>query len=153
MTSSLLPLLYCSCKCKSKFESYTTHCHILNTTKCMYKKGWTQRGCLRRGRGGTESQRLEPTVQAATWEECERGIEPPLNQIFFSKNAFQAILETHFPYSITSFLSKVVHSNKLFLTISFEFPCRPLDALGRFPCEGRGGAQQLQCESESAQCS
>ena len=45
--SSFLPLLYC--KCKSQFESYTTHCHILNTTIYMYKKGWTQRGCLRRG--------------------------------------------------------------------------------------------------------
>ena len=51
----------------------------------------------------------------------------------------------------------VVHSNTLFLTISFEFPCRPLGALVRFPCGGvgdlggGGGAQQLQCES--AQCS
>ena len=29
------------------------------------------------GGGGTESQRLEPTAQAATWEEYERGIETP----------------------------------------------------------------------------
>ena len=44
----------------------------------MYKKGWTQMGCLLRGGGGgAESQTLEPTVQAATLEEYERGIEPP----------------------------------------------------------------------------
>ena len=61
-----------------------------------------------------------------------------------------------FPYSITSILSKVRHSNTLFLTISFAFPCRPLGVLVRFPCVcvgGGGGAQQLQCKSESAQCS
>ena len=46
-----------------------------------------------------------------------------------------------FPYSITSILSKVVHPNTLFLTISFAFPCRPLGALVRFTCGegGRGG--------------
>ena len=44
-------------------------------------------------KGGTESQRLEPTAQAATWEECERGGGgyPPLIQFFVSENAFQAI--------------------------------------------------------------
>ena len=31
----------------------------------MYKKGWTQSGCLRGGGGGTESQRLERRAQAA----------------------------------------------------------------------------------------
>ena len=56
----------------------------------MYKKGWTQTVCLQRG-GGTESQRLEPTAQAATWEEYDRGSEPPLIKIFYSENAFQAI--------------------------------------------------------------
>ena len=56
----------------------------------MYKRGWTTRGCLRRG-GGTESQKLEPMAQAATWEEYEGGIEPPLIKIFVSENAFQAI--------------------------------------------------------------
>ena len=46
----------------------------------MYKKGWSQTGCLRRGGGsGTESQRLESTAQAATWEEYDRGIEPPFH--------------------------------------------------------------------------
>ena len=35
----------------------------------------------------------------------------------------------------------------------FAFSCRPLGALVRFPCWGGGGAQQLQCKSESAQCS
>ena len=34
----------------------------------------------------------------------------------------------------------------------FVFSCLPLVTLVRFPCEG-GGAQQLQCKSESAQCS
>ena len=46
-------------------------------------------------KGGTESQRLEPTAQAATWEECERegggGVNPPLIQVFVSENAFQAM--------------------------------------------------------------
>ena len=41
--------------------------------------------------GAIESQRFEPTAQAATWEEYERGIEPPLIKIFVSENAFQAI--------------------------------------------------------------
>ena len=70
--SSLLSLLYCSCKSKSKFESYTTHCHILNTTKYMYKRAGP-RGVVNEGEGGTESQRLEPTAQAATWKDYERG--------------------------------------------------------------------------------
>ena len=48
-----------------------------------------------------------------------------------------------FPYSITSILSKVVHPNTLFLTISFAFPCRPLGALVRFTCVcGGGGGEE-----------
>ena len=36
----------------------------------------------------------------------------------------------------------------------FAFSCRPLGTLVRFPCVwGGGGALQLQCNSESAQCS
>ena len=36
----------------------------------MYKKGLDQKGLLTSGGGGgTESQRLEPMAQAATWEE------------------------------------------------------------------------------------
>ena len=46
-----------------------------------------------------------------------------------------------FPYSITSILSKVVHPNTLFLTISFAFPFRPLGALVRFTCGGGGGGE------------
>ena len=136
--SSLLPLMYCSCKSKSKFESYTTHCHILNTTKYMHKKAGS-RGVFTRGGGGTESQRLVPTAQAATWGQYERGIKPLFNKIFVSENAFQGIEKPIFPYSITSILSKVVHSNTLFLTISYAFPCRPLGALVRFPCVWGGG--------------
>ena len=64
--------------------------------------------------------------------------------IYFSENAFQAILEPIFPYSITSILSRVRHSNTLFLTISFAFPCRPLGALIRFPCGGEGTAIAMQ---------
>ena len=45
--------------------------------KYMYKKGLDPEGLLTRG--GTESQRLEPMAQAATWEE------------YVSENAFQAI--------------------------------------------------------------
>ena len=68
--SSLLPLLYGSYKCKSKFESYTAHCHVLNTTRYVYKRA-RSRGVVYEG-GDTESQMLEPTAQAATWEEYER---------------------------------------------------------------------------------
>ena len=52
-----------------------------------------------------------------------------------------------YPYSITSILSKVVHPNTLFLTISFAFPYRPLGALVRFTCGGGGGrgAHHFQC--------
>ena len=49
---SLYCILYRSCKCKSKVESFTTHRHKLNTSKYMYKKGWTQSVFLRRGGGG-----------------------------------------------------------------------------------------------------
>ena len=40
------------------------------------------------------------------------GWKPPLIfKIYVSKNAFQAILKPFFPYSITSILNKVRHSN------------------------------------------
>ena len=90
--SSFLPLLYCNCK--SKFESYTTH----------VQNGLDPEGLLKGG-GGTESQRLEPTAQAAMGEEYEGRFDPPLIKIFVSENAFQAIWKPIFPYSITSILS------------------------------------------------
>ena len=80
--------------------------------------------------------------------------EPPMDffkKIFVSEKTFQAILKSIFPYSITTILRKVRHSNTLFLSISFAFPCRPLCALVRFRwvCVwGGGGAQQLQCLSQ-----
>ena len=46
---------------------------------------------------------------------------------------FQVILKPILPYSITSILNEVRHSNTLFLAISFAFHCRPLGALVRFP--------------------
>ena len=52
-------------------------------------------------------------------------------KIYVSENAFQAILKLIFPYSITSILSKVRHSNTLFFAINFSFPCHPLGALVR----------------------
>ena len=89
--SSLLPLLYCSCKCKSKFESYTTHCHILNK-EIYVQKGLDPEELFTKGGGGAlKTKALEPTAQAATWEAYERGIDPPLIKIFASENAFQAI--------------------------------------------------------------
>ena len=63
-----------------------------------------------------------------------RSTTPSLFLKSVSENAFQAILKPIFPYTITSILSKVRHSNTFFLTISFEFPCRPLGALVRFTC-------------------
>ena len=79
-------------------------------------QGWTQRGCLR---GGTSSQRLEPSgasrerwesMRGAVMEAHWRGVRKFL-KIYVSENAFQAILKPSFPYSITSILSKVRHSN------------------------------------------
>ena len=73
----------------------------------------------------------------------ERGNEPLLIRgvrgsslgkffkIYVSENAFQAILKPIFPYSITSILSKVKHSNTLFFAINFSIRCHPLGALGR----------------------
>ena len=52
-------------------------------------------------------------------------------KIYVSENAFQAILKPIFPYSVTSILSKVRHSNTLFFAINFSFPCHPLGALVR----------------------
>ena len=74
----------------------------------------------------------------------ERGNEPPcirvggpgtspefFFKIYISENAFQAILKPIFPYSITSILSKVRHSNTFFFAINFSFSCHPLGALVR----------------------
>ena len=79
--------------------------------------------------GGTESRRIEPSSLSCEPGERMRGsLEGvrglSLEMAFRNEIAFQAIFEAHFPYSITSTLSKVRHSNTLFLTISFAFPCR-----------------------------
>ena len=71
------------------------------------------------GGGGTSSRRLEPSGASR-----ERGEEAHVHwrgvwgcspkkffKIYVSENAFQAILKPFFPYSITSVLSKVRHSN------------------------------------------
>ena len=42
-------------------------------------------------------------------------------KIYVSENAFQAVLKPIFPYSITSILIKVRHSNTLFLLLTFHF--------------------------------
>ena len=60
------------------------------------------------------------------------GLNPPLIRgfgglpgkfckIYVSEKAFQAILKPIFPYSITSILSTVRHSNTLFLLLTFHF--------------------------------
>ena len=88
-----------------------------------YIQGWTQRDCLRGGGGGTSSRRLEPSGaiwSGGVWEggggrahwSGVRGSSPEIFfKIYVSENAFQAILKPSFPYSITSILSKVSHSN------------------------------------------
>ena len=55
-----------------------------------------------------------------------------------------------FPYSITSILSKVRHSNTMFLTISFSFPYHPLGALLRLP-SGGGGKGHSNCNASLSQ--
>ena len=65
--------------------------------------------------------------------------------------------EAHFSISYNpSILSKVSHSNTLFLTISFAFPCQPLGALIRFPSVcvlggggGGGGGGHSNCNDAS----
>ena len=64
----------------------------------------------------------------------------------------QAILKPIFPYSMNSILSKVRHSNTLFLTINLHFLVVLL-VLWLGSHVGRGGGGQLQCRSESAQYS
>ena len=59
------------------------------------------------------------------------GLPRKIFKIFVSENAFQAILKPIFPYSITSILSKVRHSNTLFFAINFSFPCHSPDAFVR----------------------
>ena len=85
-------------------------------------QGWTQRGCLQ---GCTSSQGLEPSGSSREQGESMRGammeahwrgvrgggLPQKFFKIYVSENAFQAILKPSFPYSITSILSKVRHSN------------------------------------------
>ena len=92
------------------------------------------------GGGALKAEVLNRAAKAARGE-YEREDEPPLIRgvpgaspgnffkIYVSENAFQAFLKPIFPYSITSILSKVRHSNTLFFAIKFSFPCHPLGAL------------------------
>ena len=69
-------------------------------------------------RGGGESMRrvLNPP---SLWGQ---GASPgKFCKIYVSENAFQAILKPIFPYSITSILSKVRHSNTFDLLLTFHF--------------------------------
>ena len=84
----------------------------------MHLQGWTQRGRLRGG-GALQAKDLNRAAQAVS------GVRKPLLigggsggcspgkffKIYVSENAFQAILKPFFPYSMTSVLSKVRHSN------------------------------------------
>ena len=66
--------------------------------------------------GGTSRRRLEPS-----------GVRKPLligGGSYVSENAFQAILKPFFPYSITSILSKVRHSNPSGVLLIFSHKCR-----------------------------
>ena len=95
------------------------------------------------GGGGTLKAEVLNGAAKAARGEYERGDETPhirgvrgptpetFSKIYVSENAFQAILKPIFPYSITSILSKVRHSNTLFFAINFSFPCHPLGALVR----------------------
>ena len=104
-------------------------------------QGRTQRCCWQ---GGTESRSLEPSGESRERGVSMRGgLNPPLIRgaggpppeifckIYVSENAFQAILKLIFPYSITSVLTKVRHSNTFFFAFNLSFHCHPLDALIR----------------------
>ena len=94
------------------------------------------------GGGALKAEVLNRAAKAVRGESMRGGCTPlslggsgdlPQNfiKIYVSENAFQAILKPIFPYSITSILSKVRHSNTLFFAINFSFPCHPLGALVR----------------------
>ena len=102
-------------------------------------QGWTQWGCLHGGRHWKQKAWIEQHIPRALGE-YERGVELPSHwsgvRNFFLNLCLWECISSHFDahFSITSMLSTVRHSNTLFLTISFAFPCRPLGALVRFPC-------------------
>ena len=85
----------------------------------LHCQGWTQRGRLR---GALQAEDLK-VAQALSGSRKPLligggpGVPPPppppgnFFKIYVSENAFQAILKPFFPYSITSVLSKVRHSN------------------------------------------
>ena len=94
------------------------------------------------GGGALKAEVLNREGKAIRGGEYERGLTPlslegsgglPQNffKIYVSENAFRSILKPIFPYSITSILSKVRHSNSLFFAINFSFPCHHLGALVR----------------------
>ena len=115
-------------------------------TICYLYQGWTQRGCVRGG-GALKAEVLNWLAQATSGGRVwERGLDLPRKKmkIYVSENAFQAILKPIFPYSMTSILSKVRHSNTLFLAISFAFPCHQVWVSPMFrktaePLRGGGG--------------
>ena len=77
--------------------------------------------------GGREYERGLPPLSL----EGPGGLPLKVFKKYVSENAFRSILKPIFPYSITSSLSKVRHSNTLFFAINFSFPCHPLGALVR----------------------
>ena len=107
----------------------TSTCTLLLVIHVRYdSQGWTQRGCLWGG------GHFKPKAQAVSGGESMRGGLTPRSfeggtgdlprnflKIYLSENAFRAILNPIFPYSITSILSKVRHSNTLFQTIILHF--------------------------------
>ena len=71
-----------------------------------------------RGGGGEYEREVDTLLIRGVW-----GTSPgKFFKIYVSENAFQAILKPIFPYSITSILRKVTHSNTLFFAINFSFP-------------------------------
>ena len=114
---------------------YTLCYHPLNLIECVATASGPDPEMLLPGGGGgggggaLKAEVLNRKVKAARGGEYERGVDPPLirgagnfRKIYVSENAFQAILKPTFPYSITSILSKVRHSNtllfQLFISLS-----------------------------------
>ena len=99
----------------------------------MFLQCWTQRGRLRgRGGGGValQAEDLNRAAQAVIVVRKPlliggaRGCSPgKCFKIYVSENAFQAILKPFFPYSITSVLSKVRHSNPSGIIPIFSHIC------------------------------
>ena len=105
---------------------------VRNEPKIRFSPRAGPRGVVYGGGGGTSSRRLETSGPSrergeealAYWRGVPGVLPRKFFKIYVSENAFQAILKPFFPYSITSVLSKVRHSNPSGVLTIFSHICR-----------------------------